>query len=216
MSVIPLTLEGPNPTVVQRPDDFDNKGRAIFIRGLDAKQLNDPNNSNAGYDLRVGSRYRDHHARDVKEIGDEGMIRVEPARALMIWTEEEVWLPRTMYGLIAPRLSLLQVGLSTTFSKVDPGYAGHLLITLFNLGKATITIRRRDPVCALTLFEVGAGARMYNKGAKQIEGEPPKEPRQTLRDWVRTYPALAGALVAAAASAVLTVVNIVLVILRKG
>ena len=103
-----------------------------------------------------------------------------PGKALIIQTEEFIHLPRNMYATIAPKVTLLENGLSTTFSKVDPGYNGHLLITLFNLGKRTVTIDRGDRFCAMTVFEVRPGARLYQKGAKQITSQITKQPQPPL------------------------------------
>jgi len=135
MSVIPLTIGGEHPTVVQTQEEFGIEGPAILIRNLDLAQLTQENSSNVSYDLRVGLQCRDHSEQTVKDIPAGGVITLYPGSALIIQTEESIHLPRRLYGTIAPKVSLLQVGLSSTFSKVDPGYNGHLLITLFNLGK---------------------------------------------------------------------------------
>jgi len=92
-----------------------------------------------------------------------------------------------MYGTIAPKVSLLQQGLSTTFSKVDPGYPGNLLITLFNLGKTTVTLKRGEPFCSITLVSVAPGARLYSKGPKQLTAPPTKQPRRSIRQWLTDH-----------------------------
>lgn len=79
------------------------------------------------------------------------------------------------------------MGLSSTYSKVDPGYNGHLLITLFNLGKTTVTLHREERFCALTLFDVAPGARLYEKGTKQIAAQSVKQPRRSFREWVDVH-----------------------------
>lgn len=180
MSVIPLTVEGTYPTVVQNQEHFDIEGRAVLITGLDIDQLNRSTESNVTYDLRVGRQYRDHREREIREIPDRGVITLPPGSAFVIQTEEAVHLPRTMYGIIAPKVSLLQLGLSTTFSKVDPGYPGPLLITLFNLGQTTVTLHRAEPFCGITFLTVEPGARLYQKGAKQLPATAAKQPRQKL------------------------------------
>jgi len=183
MSVIPLTIEGPNPTVVTTTEAFEKaggvlKGSAAFIRHHDPEQFRPSANSNVSYDLRIGEEYGDHRKpREKKTIPERGVMTLEPGAALMIRTEESVHLPCSMFGIIVPKVTLLQQGISNTFSKVDPGYDGHLYVTLFNLGKTTVTLTRSEPFCALTLFEVRAGARPYDKGEKEIPGEFAKQPR---------------------------------------
>ena len=114
------------------------------------------------------------------DVPENGVLKLSPGSAFIIQTEEYVHLPRRMYGTIAPKVSLLQQGLSTTFSKVDPGYPGHLLITLFNLGKTSVTLKRSAPFCALTLYEVAPGARLYRKGTQQIAASLAKQPRRSI------------------------------------
>jgi deoxycytidine triphosphate deaminase len=184
MSVIPLKTERPNPTVVETQAEFDLEGQALLIQGLDSAQLADHTDSNVSYDLRIGNQYRDHRELSVKSIPRDGIITLHPGAALIIETAESLHLPRSMYGTIAPRVSLLQKGLSSTFSKVDPGYNGHLLITLFNLGKTTVTLQRGEPFCALTVFEVAPSATIYNKPSKHIDAEMARQPRPPLRDWL--------------------------------
>lgn len=184
MSVIPLTIEGINRTVVTNQEDFDVEQRAVLLQGADLGQLTEKDVSNISYDLRIGSRYRDHKDRSVKQLTGASGIKLRPGAAIIIETAESLHVPRMMYGSIAPKVSLLQRGLSTTYSKIDPGYHGHLLITLFNLGRTTVRLKRGDHFCALTLFEVGEGARLYNKESKQIDARLAAHPRRTVRDWL--------------------------------
>jgi len=186
MSVIPLTTTGPDPTVMQDPSKFDPQGTTILILELEEAQLADERASNVCYDLRVGSKYRDHRDRNVREIPNDGVVTLRPGSALIIQTEEYLHLPSQLYGTIASKVSLLELGLSSTFSKVDPGYPGHLLITLFNLGQTTVRLRRGERFCALTLYRVAPGARIYKKGPKEITATPAKQPRRGLRAWLES------------------------------
>ncbi len=187
MSVIPLITEGPARTVVQRQEDFHVEQPAALITNLDVAQLEDLQNSNASYDLRIGKKYRDHREQGPREIPEKGVITLNPGSAFIIQTEEYVHLPRRMFGIIAPKVSLLQRGLSTTFSKVDPGYYGHLQITLFNLGQTVCKLNHLDSFCAFTLLQVGEGARVYQKPSKQIDAQPAKQPRQHWREWLQVH-----------------------------
>src|SRR5262249_34609732 len=182
--IIPLISEGEDRTVVLRQEDFDVEGTAVLIADLDPEQLIAERKSNISYDLRIGKQCRDHHDDDPRDIPDGGVIPLHSGSAVIIQTEEWVHFPRTRFGIIAPRVLLLEQGLSTTFSKVDPGYDGRLLVTLFNLGQTTRTLRRGDPFCALSVLRVDSGARLYDKGAKQISARPATQPRRRFPDFL--------------------------------
>jgi dCTP deaminase len=185
VSVIPLTIQGPDQTVVEDEEHFDLEGRSVLIQNIDRAQLTENDeDSNVTYDLRIGTQCRNHLGTNINDIPIDGIVTLPPGSAFIIQTEEYLHLPRRMFGTIAPRVSLLQRGLSTTFSKVDPGYPGHLLVTLFNLGKSTVTLKRGERFCALTLYDVAPGARLYRKGPKQITAPPAKQPSRSLRDWL--------------------------------
>jgi len=181
MSVIPLTITGPNASVLQKAEGFPEDGQAIYIGNLDLDQFTDKGEyagaSNASYDLRVGDRFRNHRERHWKQLPADGIITLHPGEAVIIQTHETIRMPNHMYGSISPKVKLLQQGVSTTYSKVDPGYPGHLLITVFNLGQTTVPLKREAPFCALTLFDVGARVIPYRKGEKQTGLAPAKQPR---------------------------------------
>jgi dCTP deaminase len=178
MAAIPLIVEGPAKTVVDTEPAFHEaggrEGEVIFIRPLDRTQLYDPESqdSNTTYDLRVGPRYR--HPREEKEtpLFHDMAIRISPGASVIIETEEYVELPRKMFGLIIPKVTLLQRGLSNTSSKVDPGYPGHLQVTVFNLGNTTEELKRLDKFCALCIFQVSGGAKLYEKGEQRTLSQP--------------------------------------------
>ncbi len=184
MGVIVLTLEPPEPTIVESPEQFDSEGTAVLILNLDRQQLEELTNSNVTYDLRVGDLYRDHRDSRATSLSDrDPSLDLPPGASVIIQTEESLHLPRSMFGHIVPRVSLLQRGLSNTFSKVDPGYQGPLLITVFNLGKRTIVLRRGEPFCAICFMRVEGKARLYGKRAAQIASDVSLSLRDRVRDW---------------------------------
>ena len=144
MSVVPL-IRG--KTVVESRGEFDAaggmKGYKILIKPLDEKQLllNAKDESNLTYDLRVGDEYKDHRYKGKADVGEEG-IKLRPNSAVIIQTLEHVHLPKFRFGYIVPKVKLLQKGISNTSSKVDPGYDGRLLVTVFNLGSKTETLHK--------------------------------------------------------------------------
>lgn len=169
MSVIPFVMDGPNPTVVDKEDQFDYQGNAMLILKLDKSQLQG-DQPNASYDLRIGGAYKDHHEQERWTLLPGGEFTLLPGGAVLVETEEQVWLPHAMFGYIVPKVSLLQDGVSNTLSKVDPGYHDHLVVTLFNLGKKQISLKQGQPFCALVVHQVAPGVKRFTGSGKKIEG----------------------------------------------
>ena len=198
MSIVPL-LTNNGQTVVSRREDFHAaggaSGDALLILDMDADQLTGES-SNVSYDLRIGSEYRDHRNTGKHDLREGDNIVLYPGTAVIIQTEEWIHLPRKFFALVVPKVGLLQQGLSNTMSKVDPGYDGHLLITLFNLGKTTVTLKRYAPFCSLCVLRVDDGATLYEKPGKSITGEAKRSWWQRPRDLLeRNGPALTALLI---------------------
>ena len=188
MSVVPLVLGGPQPTVVTTPQAFEQAGgslgRAVLIQDMDSDQLSG-DSCNISYDLRVGCEYSDHRDVGKRELRPGAAITLHPGTAVILQTQEFIQLPRTRFACVVPKVSLLQKGLSNTMSKVDPGYKGNLLVTLFNLGQETVDLAYHEPCCALCVFQVDGDARPYNGQPKRIEGNAADNWFQIAHDWAQ-------------------------------
>ena len=167
MSIIPLTLNDP-ATVVEEQEDFRVDGSAVLIKFLDRTQLS--NRAIATYDLRVGKKYRNHLEQDGKDLEPGGKITLKPSDTVIIQTEEWVHFPQNMFGYLIPRVSLLQDGVTNTLSKIDPGYDGHLIVTVFNLGKKKVELFPQQAFCSLAIHRVEGTPSLYAGGGKQIKG----------------------------------------------
>ena len=197
MSVLPLILNDRQTVAATREAFVEagaENGTTILIQGMDPEQLTGKS-SNVSYDLRIGKEYRDHRDPGKYNLPPNGHITLYPGSAVIIETEESVHLPRTLFALVVPKVGLLQHGLSNTMSKVDPGYQGHLLVTLFNLGQTTVTLRRGAPFCALCVLRVDEGATLYDQPGQSITGQARRRWWYTCRDFLqRNNPALTGLL----------------------
>jgi len=186
MSVVPLRL---GVSVVDNEDGFQAaggfEGNAALIFNLDAPQLSGKS-SNVSYDLRVGSEYKGHRDAEKTELPEDGELVLHPGNAVLIQSEEVVFLPRNLFGYVVPKVSLLQQGITNTLSKVDPGYNGPLIVTLFNLSKADFHLKRRDHFCSIVLHTVGEGALLYNKPGKRITGNPREPWWPTVKNWIES------------------------------
>ena len=142
----------------------------MLVFNLDESQLVDTETSNVSYDLRVGSEYKGHREAEKTELPDDGVLILRPGNAVLIQTEEVLFLPRSLFGYVVPKVTLLQKGISNTLSKVDPGYNGPLVVTLFNLGKKDLPLKRRERFCSIVIHTVAGGALLYNRPGKRISG----------------------------------------------
>jgi dCTP deaminase len=171
MAIIPLTTRGSQPSVLTEPANFDPNGHAVLIKGIDKTQLLPAGTDcNITYDLRIGTFYRDHRSLEGRTLQDNGSIELLPGNAVIIQTAEEVCFPRWLFGQILPKVSLLQIGLSNTPGKIDPGYSGRLLITTFNHGKRVVKMRCNDRFCSMFVSAIQGDVHLYNKPGKQIIG----------------------------------------------
>lgn len=180
MSIISLKLDS---TVVERQEDFSVTGRAVRIAPIDKKQLPNANRVIATYDLRVGKKYRDHRAGDGKDLKSNGRIKLPPGATFVIETEEWVHFPQGMFGYLIPKVGLLQNGISNTLSKVDPGYHGHLIVTVFNLGKKSVFLDPGQAFCALAIHGVEGAPDLYNNDGKQISTRSAAGTWNSFWDW---------------------------------
>ena len=185
MCVVALTIEGANRTVVTDAAHFDLGGNAILINELDEKQLQaETRDSNVSYELRIGSRYRDHRDVEPRTLRADGFIEIPPRSAVIIRTQEHVHFPRSMFGHIVPKVSLLQRGIANTPTKIDPGYNGALLITTFNHGSRAVRLKVGRPFCSMFVMRAERDVRTYARQGKDLEGEPRPDWRGSVRDFL--------------------------------
>lgn len=112
MSVIPLVK---NLGLVTKLEEFVGfKGPAVLITNFDETQLCGEDAPNLCYDLRVGESYRDHRRKETLSLPEGGKITLQPGTAIIIRSEESVYMPQSMFGYIVPKVSMLKKGLSNT------------------------------------------------------------------------------------------------------
>ncbi len=194
MSVIPFILSGGNRTIVESKQEYQDEGgldgNVILMQNFDRDQILDPNSSNASYDLRVGDEYRDHRESGKTDLLDNEKICLQAGSAVIIETAESVQFPKSRFGHIVPKVSLLQDGLSNTSSKIDPGYNGKLLVTVFNLGKRTVFLKKGQKFCTLYVLDIQNGVTPYNKVGKRIAGSSRVSPLRRAMDSIERGQAL--------------------------
>lgn len=159
------------------------KATQLLIFNVDKTQLLGTS-SNVSYDLQVGSEYKSHRDAEKTELTDDGDLLLRPGNAVLIQSEEVLFVPRKLFGYVVPKVALLQKGVTNTLSKVDPGYNGPLILTLFNLSKNDLRLKRRDSFCSIVLHSVADGATLYNKPGKRITGNPREPWWPSVKNWI--------------------------------
>ncbi|MBN3874440.1 MAG: hypothetical protein HWQ23_30475 [Nostoc sp. JL33] len=91
---------------------------------------------------------------------------------------------------------------------MDPGYEGKLSITVFNLGKRTIEVKKGQVFCTLYVIDVKEGVIPYQKGSKKIAGNSRKNLLSRVRDFIDTNQTYF-TIILTIATIVLTIVQIV-------
>jgi dCTP deaminase len=175
VSIVPFVLDGEHRSVVISAAEFQAcngvHGDVVLIKQLDRAQLENMDDANATYDFCLGNTYRDHRDPSQTDLGPDDTLKLLPGMAVVVATEEEVHFPQSLFGVIVPKVSLLHEGVSNTTSKIDPGYNGRLYITIFNLGKKPIELKRGQKICSVFLLRVGPGARLYNKPSQGLRNQ---------------------------------------------
>ncbi|WHY13871.1 hypothetical protein QNH16_24665 [Peribacillus frigoritolerans] len=183
MAIVPFILQGTNQTIVKDQGEWTLEGNVILMREIDENQMTKPDEPNTSYDLRVGEVYLDHRETRQMALTDGGIIKLPPGSAFIIETMEEVRFPKTRFGQIVPKVNLLKKGISNTTSKIDPGYNGKLLVTVFNLGKNTVPLKKGEKFCTMIVQTIhGSGVKHYNKPAQQIPSNPEGNLRGKIKD----------------------------------
>jgi len=215
MSIVPFILDGDQSTIETNQNSFDPNDDKLLMLNLELAQINDNDDANTSYDLRVGSDYRDHREGHSTRLNQGDKIQLEPGSAIVIQTEEWVRFPNSRFGQILPKVKLLQDGVSNTTSKIDPRYNGYLAITLFNLGKSTITLTKGDKFCTLIVQSVLPGARPYNKPGKSIPNSSKEKGKwKSIKIWLERNAAFV-TILGVVATFILTAVTIVTTIINS-
>ena len=90
---------------------------------------------------------------DELRLADEGHV-LAPYGTLIGQTMELMQIPATCQGLIAPRSSLVRLGIHVASSLINPGYVGKLPILISNLSTRPIRIFAGLPICQLVLLKL--------------------------------------------------------------
>jgi len=133
-----------------------------LIEGFDPSWLNrpDPIVRGSSLDLTIGQIFKPG-ARG-NELGGSNQPRerlaLKQGETAVIRTAEKLQLPADISGFgFPPSTDVSLAGLLTTNpGHIDPGYSGHLHLTVINMGSETFVLRKGDRVMRLLFFKLKA------------------------------------------------------------
>lgn len=115
----------------------------------------------ASFDMTVGSIYRvpssskNDWTVSGQETGESCVL--QPGETILVQSAEELDVPQEIAGLGSPPASLSSKGmLMVSPGHIDPGYNGHLLFTLINMGKEPLPIKQSEPIFTTVWFYLSA------------------------------------------------------------
>jgi deoxycytidine triphosphate deaminase len=142
----------------------------------------------ASYTLRVGSTAKVrrptqhvtlHQMPPLVEIPitEKSPLSIAPGDTAMVYCHEQFEMPRNMIGLTVARGLFFTSALCPENTYVDPGFAGHLYITITNVSHQTHTLPFNTPIARLFLCVLGTDVEEpytagNNKGIAQVLDAP--------------------------------------------
>lgn len=134
------------------------KNKKLIIKPFSAKCL-EP----ASYDLRVGKSIISITGGGEKALNEDGKFVINPGELILIESMEKVGFPDFLQGRICSKVTLLQKGLSSIATKIDPGYGipkgWPLLLVFHHYGHEVIELSPGQPVCSVEIESLDAPAK---------------------------------------------------------
>ena len=97
-------------------------------------------------DLRIKTVYvsTERVPKKLKSSGKD-VLAIEPGEFGLLMTQEYMFVPPDLLGIISIRMTHKQKGLvNISGFHVDPGYYGRLMFSVFNAGPKDVLLRYRD------------------------------------------------------------------------
>ncbi len=114
----------------------------------------------ASIDLRLGAKiFKTSPQTEPKTIGEGEYLTIEPQEFVQAMTYERLELSNQLAGRFGVKSGLTRKGLYL-FSglQIDPGWRGHLVVSLFNTSTQPIAIRFKEPFCSIEINRVESPA----------------------------------------------------------
>jgi len=133
---------------------FEDLGEGIGIFPFDEGNL-----GCISYDLTVGEEAFSLRRGKKEKISPDSPLRIEPGESVIILTHEFIILSIRHAALCVSKARIMNEGVSQSPAKVDPTWFGKLMVPITNNTKGILTLRYREPFCALLFLELDQAVR---------------------------------------------------------
>lgn len=117
----------------------------------ECKRFKDGLNSNLTYEM-----LRNHEYTDSFEISNNEKLVINPGEVIFTTTLETVFISTCYAGIITGRSSIARLGIMVHCCQefVNPGQGAPIALQITNLGKYSVELDMRTPICQLILFRL--------------------------------------------------------------
>lgn len=134
----------------------------------------------ASYDMRVGRKVlkslREREVSPLVDMEKEEVLQIGTGEFVEIMTLEKVQLPPNICGRIGIRSYFTRKGLIPFAGpQVDPGFRGHLIISVFNTGPRPIIMKYGEPFCTIEFHELSEPCEKPYSGEYQNQTDFPSD-----------------------------------------
>lgn len=154
------------------------------IQPFDEKRI-----KNGAYELSLGGQVfqTNSETKEIRKVGQEEIIHIEPGQFALLLTEERVEIPKNKIAFISIKAKIKFKGLvNVSGFHVDPDFKGKLLFSVYNAGPATITLKRGQNYFPLWLAELKE--KQNYKGTHTNQDSIPSGPIEALSQGELTSP----------------------------
>jgi len=113
--------------------------------------LNPSSITPAGYDVTVGSLAFSWSHRRFIDVDRAGHVVIRPGDLMLVWTKEELRLPKDVGGSTHPLVWHMAQGIVGSSGTLDPGYEGRVIMQLANVGKHPLKLTSGETCGTLLL-----------------------------------------------------------------
>jgi len=134
----------------------------------------------ASYDMRVGRKVlkssKERESSPIIDMEKEKILHIETGEFVEIMTLEKAQLPPNICGRIGIRSYFTRKGLIPFAGpQVDPGFRGHLIISVFNTGPRPIIMKYGEPFCTIEFHELSGQCEKPYSGEYQDQEDFPSD-----------------------------------------